>query len=141
MVVKSIITTVDDPTPLVNQCSIQQKTSGELRICLEPRNLNKVLTSERYPLPTLDKMLPRLSQSRVFSKVECSSGYWHCELDEELPVLTTFITQFGRFRYWRLLFGLNVSSKNFQRKLQGTQGRICWTLADTGGSETKPQKG
>ena len=60
MVVKSVITRVDDPTPWVNQCSIQQKKSGELRICLDPRNLNKVLTCERYPLPTLDKMLPGL---------------------------------------------------------------------------------
>ena len=141
MVVKCVITRVDDPTPWVNQCSIQQKKSGELRVCLDPRNLNKVLTRERYPLPTLDKMLQGLSQSRVFSKVDCSSGYWHCELDEELPPLTTFITPFGCFRYWRLPFGLNVSCEIFQRKLQGTQGRICWTLADTGGSETRPQKG
>ena len=129
MVVKGVITRVDDPTPWVNQCSIQEKKSGELMVCLDPRNLNKVLTRERYPLPTLDEMLPRLSQSRVFSKVDCSSGYWHCELDEESSLLTTFITPFGRFRYLRLPFGLNVSSEIFQRKLhqaiEGLPGVEC----------------
>ena len=68
--------------------------------------------------------LPRLSQSRVFSKVDCSSGYWHCELDEESSLLTTFITPFGRFRYLRLPFGLNVSSEIFQRKLHQAIERL-----------------
>ena len=119
MVVKGVITRVDDPTPWVNQCSIQEKKSGEWRVRLDPRNLNKVLARERYPLPTLDEMLLRHSQSRVFPRLTVSV-YWHCELDEESSLLTTFITPFGCFRYLRLSFGLNVSSEIFQRKLHQT---------------------
>ena len=108
---------------------MQEKKSGELRVYLDPRNLNKVLTRERYPLPTPDEILPRLSQSRDFLQVECSSGYWRCDLGEESSLLTTFITPFGCFRYLCLLFGLNISSEIFQSKLhqaiEGLPGIKC----------------
>ena len=45
--------------------------------------------------------------------------------------LTTFITPHGRYRYLRLSFGLNVSSKIFQSRLnealEGLQGVLCIT--------------
>ncbi|XP_046560092.1 uncharacterized protein K02A2.6-like [Haliotis rubra] len=124
-----VIAPVSQPTPWVSQIAITQKRSGDLRICLDPQELNKALQREHYTLPILEDTLHELGQSRVFSKADLSSGYWHCVLDEESSFITTFQTCFGRYRWLRLPFGLNVSSEIFQRKLtealDGLPGVVC----------------
>jgi hypothetical protein len=124
-----VITPVDEPTPWVSQLVIAEKKSGELRVCLDPRELNKALQREHYTLPILDDTLHELSQSRVFSKADLSHGYWHVPLDTESSMLTTFQTCFGRYRWLRLPFGTSVSSEIFQKRLldalDGLPGIAC----------------
>ncbi|CAB4008165.1 Hypothetical predicted protein, partial [Paramuricea clavata] len=61
--------------------------------------------------------------------VDLASAFWHLELDEESSKLTTFSTLYGRFRWLRLPFGLNVSSEIFQirlnQELLGLEGVRC----------------
>ncbi|XP_014672358.1 PREDICTED: uncharacterized protein LOC106812875 [Priapulus caudatus] len=113
----NVISPVEEPTPWVSQMVVAHKKSGALRICINPHELNKALLREHYTLPVLDDALHELSDSRVFSKTDLASGYWHVKLDRESSLLTTFQTCFGRFRWLRLPFGLCVSSEIFQRKL------------------------
>ena len=124
-----VIEPVDEPTDWVNQITIATKKNGSLRICIDPRSLNQVLKRERYQLPVLDDILPDLSKAKVFSKVDLSHGYWHCVLDEESSLLTTFATPFGRYKWLRLPFGLSVSSEIFQKRLlqalEGLTGLAC----------------
>ena len=100
------------------------KKSGALRICIDPRPLNKAPKRERYQLPVLDDILPELSKAKLFSTVNLRSGYWHCNLDEESSLLTTFATPFGRYRWQRLPFGLSVSSEIFQKRVNQTLKRL-----------------
>ncbi|KAK3752981.1 hypothetical protein QZH41_016289 [Actinostola sp. cb2023] len=93
------------------------------------KELNKALKRETYhELPILDEILPELAQAKVFSTVDLRSGFWHCVLDEESSILTTFATPYGRYRWRRLPFGLNVSSEIFQRNinqaLEGLEGLL-----------------
>ncbi len=124
-----VIAQVDEPTPWVNQIAITQKKSGAIRVCLDPQQLNRALQREHFMLPVLEDTLHELSTSRVFSKFDLTSGYWHVGLDHESSLLTTFQTCFGRYRWLRLPFGLSVSSEIFQKKLlenlQGLSGIAC----------------
>ncbi|XP_064475556.1 uncharacterized protein K02A2.6-like [Ornithodoros turicata] len=113
-----VITSVDEPTPWVNRMVIAEKKSGEMRICIDPQALNKALQREVHHLPVLDDLLADLAEAKVFSRFDLINGYWHCELDEESSLLTTFQTPFGRKRWLRLPFGLKVSSEIFQKRLQ-----------------------
>ena len=88
------------------------KKDGSLRICVDPRSLNLVLKRGHYHLSVLEDILPDL-----FSTVDLSHGYWHCILQEDSSLLTTFPTPFGRCGWTRLLFGLSVSSETFQNRL------------------------
>ena len=65
----------------------------------------------------LDEILPELAQAKMFSTVDLRSGYWHCPLDLESSMLTTFATPHGRYRWLRLPFGLCVSSEIFQKQV------------------------
>ena len=75
------------------------------------RELNKALQREHFTLPVLEDAIHELGESRVFTKADLASGYWHIELDEESSRLTTFQTCHGRYRWRRLPFGLNVKKK------------------------------
>ena len=117
LVDRKVIAPVDEPTDWNSSIVIATKQSGDLRICLCPKPLNRALKRERYHLETLDELLPKLSKAKVFSKLDLSSGYWHVVLDQESSLLTTFQTPWGRYRWLRLPFGTNVSAEIFQKHL------------------------
>ena len=109
-----VITPVEEATPWVSQIVVTHKKSGDLRVCLDPHELNKCILREHLTLPILEDVLHELRDAKVFSKADLASGYWHVKLDEESSLLTTFQTCFGRYRYLRLPFGINGSSEYFQ---------------------------
>ena len=122
-----VITKVEEPTPRVSQLVVVTKKNDGVRVCIDPRELNKALLREHYTL--LEDTLHELGQSRMFTKADLSSGYWHVQLDRESSMLTTFQTCYGRYRFVRLPFGTSVSSEIFQKKLlealDGLQGVVC----------------
>ena len=52
-----------------------KKKDGSMRMCIDYRELNKVMTKNQYPLPRIDDLLDQLQGVRVFSKVDLHSGY------------------------------------------------------------------
>ena len=117
MTESGVIMPIDEPTQWLSQLVITQKKTGDLRVCIDPRELNRALLREHYILPVLDDTLHELSNSKVFTKADLSSGYWHIQLDEPSSLLTTFQTCFGRYRWLRLPFGTKVSAEIFQKKI------------------------
>ena len=45
----------------------QKKENGKLRVCIDPQKLNTALQRERYYLPVMDDILPKLQNAKVFS--------------------------------------------------------------------------
>ncbi|XP_021368026.1 uncharacterized protein K02A2.6-like, partial [Mizuhopecten yessoensis] len=125
-----IITKVIDPTEWVSSLVVVKKPeSGKLRVCIDPKDLNKAILRPHYPTKTLEDVLPEISGAKYFSKLDAKSGYWNIKLDEESSPLTTFNTPFGRYRYLRLPFGLKSSQDEFQQKMdecyEGLEGAVA----------------
>lgn len=118
---QGIIAKVTEPTDWVNALVVVEKPrTGALRICLDPRDLNKAIKRPHYPLPTLDDVISRLTGARYFSVLDARSGYWAIKLTEESSKLTTFNTVVGRYRFLRLPFGIISAQDEFQRKIDET---------------------
>lgn len=113
----NIIQKVTEPTQWVSSLVVVEKPNGKLRVCLDPKDLNRAILRPHYPMKTLEDVLPQLSKARFFTKLDARSGYWTIKLSEASSYLTTFNTPFGRYRYLRLPFGLKSSQDEFQRKI------------------------
>lgn len=117
-----VITPVERPTDWVNSVVLSETTSdkGEIvkvRLCLDPRDLNKWVKREHYRTRAIDEVVVELKDAKFFTVVDAKKGYWHVPLDEESSYLTTFSTPYGRYRFLRLPFGLVVSQDIFQKQL------------------------
>ena len=117
LVKRDVIERVNGPTEWVSALVVVAKPNGKIRLCLDPRPLNKALKRCHHPIPTIDDVLPELSNAKVFTKVDCSSGYWQVKLDDESSLLTTFNTPFGRFKWKRMPFGISPAGEIFQQRL------------------------
>lgn len=124
-----IIAPVTGPTDWLSALLIVQKANGDIRVCVDPKPLNKALKRDHFPMPILDDILPKLTKAKIFSTVDVANAFWHIPLDNESSRLTAFETPFGKFRWLRLPFGVSVSPEIFQRRLlevlDGLEGIAC----------------
>ena len=118
MQANNIIAPVDRPTPWVNSIVCVEKRDGSLRVCLDPRDLNKAILREHYAMPTRDELLSRLNGAKYFTTLDASSSFWQCKLDEESSFLTTFNIPFGRFRFLVLPFGICSAPEVFHKTVR-----------------------
>ena len=93
------------------------KKDGRLRLCLDPKDLNKAILREHYPLPTIEEVATRLYGAKCFTIQNARHGFWHIPLDEASSMLTTFNSLFGRYRWKWLPFGISSAPEVFQRKM------------------------
>ena len=132
MIADDIITEVTEPTDWVNSivCNVKEAPDGKkkVRLCLDPKDVNKNIRREHYYSRTIDEILPLLHNKKYFSVVDTMKGYWYVELDHDSSMLCAFNTPFGRYRFQRLSFGVVVSQDGvvlsqdiFQRKLDDLQ--------------------
>ena len=111
---EGIITEVKEHTEWINSIVPVMKPNGSLRLCLDPKDLNKAIERNQWYSRTIDDILPELAKSKFKTLKDATSGYWHILLDLDSSLLTTFNTPWGKFRWLRLPFGLKIASDVFQ---------------------------
>ena len=117
LVRQGIITPVTEPTRWVNSFVPVLKKNGDIRICIDPKDLNVAIRREHYTMPILSELTPKLKSAKLFSKFDVKNGFLHIKLDEDSSMLTTFNSPNGRYRWNRLPFGLKSAPEVFQRTM------------------------
>ena len=56
MVRLEVIQPIDEPTEWVSSLVIIEKPDGRIRVCLDPKPLNKAIKRQHYPLPTTEEI-------------------------------------------------------------------------------------
>lgn len=112
-----VIKRVDCHTPWISNLLITVKGSGKMRVCLDPKPLNKALKRNHYTLPTIENVLPKLNNAKIFTMADVKDGFWHVELEEQSSFFTTFGTPWGRYRWLRMPFGISPAPEEFKRRL------------------------
>jgi hypothetical protein len=94
-----------------------RKKSGEIRLCVDFRNLNRASEKDNYPVPPMEQLLQTVSGSEIFSLLDGFSGYNQVLVSEDDRLKTTFQTKWGTFSYKHMPFGLINIGETFQRAM------------------------
>ena len=85
---------------------VAKKRDKTLRLCIDYRQLNKVMIKNRYPLPRIDDLFDQLRGERVYSKIDIRTGYHQLRVrDTDIPK-AAFRTHYGHFEFTVMPFGL-----------------------------------
>ncbi|XP_026686786.1 uncharacterized protein K02A2.6-like [Diaphorina citri] len=115
MTEKEVIEPVDQPKSWCSNLVIIEKKSGDLRLCLDPADLNQCVEREYYQIPTLEEIKTQLSGKKWFSVLDLREGFHQISLDDDSKDLCCFSTPFGYHRFLRLPFGLNSAPEVFMK--------------------------
>ena len=108
----------------MNSVVVTPKVDRSIRLCLDPRDLNKAVKRNAYYARTVDDVIPQVSGLTPFCIVDARRGYWQVLLDKESSRLCTFITHWGKFTWNRLPFGLTCSGDIFHEKMDTVFGQL-----------------
>lgn len=90
----------------------------KLRLCIDPKELNKYIKREHYQLHARGEFFGDLAGAKYLSKLDASSGFWQACLDKESSRIWTFNTPLGRYSFKTLPFGLTSAPEVFHRTIQ-----------------------
>ena len=120
-----------EPTEWVSYMVAAKKKSGEIRICIDPKDLNHALLRPHHPMKTVEDVASRMAGATVFSTLDAKASFWQMKLDQASSKRTTFATPFGRYRFLRMPFGISTASEVYQRTMEHLfAGYPCAIIVD-----------
>jgi transposase InsO family protein len=110
-----VIVPVEEPTEWIAPAFFVKKSDPtKARMVTDFTALNRHVVRPVHPFPSPQDVIRSISStSKVFAKLDATSGYFQIPLDEESSRLTTFLLPSGRYRYTRAPMGLSSSSDEF----------------------------
>ena len=94
-----------------------RKKSGEIRLRIDYRSLNKITVDDNYPIPLIDDNIDQLRDKKYFSSLDLKDGYYHFKIATDSVPTTAFVTPLGSFEFLSCPFGLKNVPKEFARFL------------------------
>lgn len=114
----------------INPIVVVQKESGEVRLCLDGRELNKFIIRDFTEPETIDNILMRFNGCKYITSFDLTSGFFQVPLDKDSREFVSF-NLFGRmYQFKRVPFGLSISSSEFIKCLYQVLGEeiLEWAI-------------
>uniref|UniRef100_A0A2N9HG17 RNA-directed DNA polymerase n=1 Tax=Fagus sylvatica TaxID=28930 RepID=A0A2N9HG17_FAGSY len=107
---------IQHPRWLSNIVPVKKK-NGQIRCCVDFRNLNKACPKDEFPLPNMDLLIDSAAGSAMFSFMDGFSGYNQIRMSPRDAEKTAFRTPIGNFYYTVMPFGLKNAGATYQRTM------------------------
>lgn len=105
-------------SPCASSIVVAKKSDGSNRICIEYSNLHKVTILDAEPMPDLEEIMTKISQSRFFSKIDLCKSCWQIPIRPKDRDLTSFFTPDGLYKFKVMPFGMSNSQATFSRLMR-----------------------
>ena len=90
-----------------------KKNDKTLRLCINYRQLNRVMIKNLYPLPRIDDLFNQLRGARVYSKIDLRTDYHQLRVVEADIPKTAFRTRYRHFMFIMMPFRLTNAPEAF----------------------------
>ena len=91
------------------------KKDGNVRMCMDFRDLNKACPNDDFLLPHIDVLVDNKAGSALISFMDGFSGYNQIKMAPRDMTKTTFTTEWGIYCYIVMPFGLKNADATYQR--------------------------
>ena len=95
MVKQDILEPQIEPTPWVSPVTYPVKPTGEVKPCLDARDLNKAIIQDNHKPQTVDEIAHQLAGAVVFMKADALKAFLQVHLTEESSKLLVINTHKG----------------------------------------------
>ncbi|XP_065623457.1 uncharacterized protein LOC136064917 [Quercus suber] len=112
----SFIKPIQHPKWLSNIVPVKKK-NGQIRCCVDFRNLNKACPKDEFPLPNIDLLVDSAAGSSMFSFMDGYSGYNQIHMAAKDTEKTAFRTPIRNFYYTVMPFGLKNARATYQQTI------------------------
>lgn len=109
----------DSPYSSPVTLAYKKEDDRKSRLCIDFRKLNKIIIPESQPFPTITDIIDKVVNCKYFAVLDINSAFWGISLKKEDREKTSFITNYGKFQFKVLPFGLKNAPAIFQRILSG----------------------
>lgn len=111
-----------------------KKKTGEARLVVDFRDMNRKCIKPVYPIPTIDEQFENLSGCKIFTTLDLAHGYLQIPLNESSRKKTAFITPDETGEFTRMMFGLTTAPYEFCRLMHLVLGplrnKVCMCYID-----------
>jgi len=107
--------TTSQATGFCSPAMLVEKKSGEQRLVIDYRHLNKCSRKAVSLVPTISDIIKKMAGKQYFTTLDMASGYWQIALAEDSQDFTTFVLP-GDLTTWKwrcLPFGLHSAPSTF----------------------------
>ena len=92
------------------------KKDETIRLCGDYKvTVNKFASVDPYPIPRIDDLYAKLSNGKLFTRLDMRHAYEQLHLDRESRKFVTINTHRGLFTYTRMPYGVSSAPSIFQR--------------------------
>lgn len=104
-------------TPYINPVVVVKKKNGEIRLCLDARMINK-FSVPQYEAPlTIEAILGRITNTKIFSKLDLKHSFWLIPLHQSCRDYTGFSINGIIYRFCVVPFGIQSACASLVRAL------------------------
>lgn len=64
-----------------------KKKTGDIRMCVDYRAINKITVPDKYPLPRIDDQIDRLHGNTYFTSLDLFSGYYQVPINDPVTLI------------------------------------------------------
>ena len=96
-----------------------RKTNGQLRVCIDFRDLNKATPKDEYPMPVADLLVDAAAGHKMMSFLDGNTGYNQILMAEE-DIFKTALRcsgNIGLFEWIIMTFSLKNARATYQRAM------------------------
>ena len=92
-----------------------RKKEGSIRLCVHFHRINRVTVPDSYLMSRVNGILDCLGEAKYLTKLDLNKGLHQVPLYQSDIEETAFCTEWGKYEYFYMPFGLRNAPSTFQR--------------------------